>query len=189
MTDKSESGLVYLTSNQAANILGKPVKPNRMYRVCDPEILALYQQWLEMGRKEPSIDWVCSLVEYGNNKGLKNPLWWLENVSKTIYCEHNFNFMMDTLRFIITGERQMEPMSWACLLEFGGDNKMLITPKVITEQAKKSCTKIEIQNLCKQLCSSGENLMIRWAKQKDGLTDMICTLTAMYYGNPLKTNW
>jgi hypothetical protein len=152
----------------------KPVHSNREG---DPEITALWKQYCEPVNNSTS--WQFRRLVLGCAKRLLGgrPNWFLSQDPNPWVLAYNYQFVIDTLRFIGTGRRRISIHAWPDLLSNYPKNEL---PDVSNRH--------EIADTFTQLAltTSIDALLQLWCSHPKGFDDMICTLNLLFGDHPLK---
>lgn len=84
---------------------------------------------------------------------------------------YNYKFLVDTLKFIATGKRDMEVRVWSELVTTEGADVKRSMPK--RNEIEKTASKLGID-------FSPVKLVAQWCSQPNGLDDMICSMQLLF---------
>lgn len=123
------------------------------------------------------LSWLMDLMCLARKMGLGQLSSWDGLRQSSYIYGQNLAFFDDSMKFAICGERDMAIPTWIPLLDWSEDKK----PERIFESRHKRLAAFappESDRFC--------DLVESWCRQKDGPADMLCTLYALFCGNPLK---
>lgn len=97
---------------------------------------------------------------------------WLTDVDQNAYLHgSNYDFLVDTLRFILTGRRRLPVSMWAELV-----TQESLAPIDVDYRATVKTLLREYPHVTKDTCG----LIQQWCSQPKGVDDMVCSLNLLF---------
>lgn len=95
----------------------------------------------------------------------------------------NYEFLLDTLNYILTGKRSLSVTDWAGLL--------IEAPEPKKQDVIERFSKANLHPLFKEKGYATEDILTAWCAKPHGFEDMVCTLYVLFgngLGNPNVSN-
>lgn len=137
----------------------------------DPEIVQLFN--IYTGPANPSMTWdfrkeviQAAMRLLGGNKN-----WFMRQDANPLVVEYNYQFVLDTVRFISTGRRKISIYAWPDLLSYHSEGAL---PKVAERR--------EVATLFRELglTTPIADLIQQWCSHRGGFDDMMYTLNLLF---------
>lgn len=154
-------------------------QPVHRTREGDPDVTRLWNQYTSPNNQ--STAWSFRREVIAQAKRLLNgtPNWFLCQDVNPLVKEYNYQFLIDTLRFIGKGQRRISIHSWPTLLS----NHPVEGLDDVRERH-------EIADIFEQLglTTSVTALIQMWCTHPHGFDDMICTLNLLFGDLPVRVD-
>ena len=149
-----------------------------VFREGIPEVVSLYREFTEPGAKVNNWQFKRKVINLAmrlfNNGGTN---WFLRADEDSSIQEYNYEFILDTVRYIATGRRRISMHAWPSLMSAHDPNAIrkehMAIRKLFSELA---------------LNVSTTELIQRWCSHKDGVYDLMFTLNLMFGDRKTEAN-
>lgn len=145
--------------------------PSHRTRSGDPEINRLFDLYTQHGVR--STDWTFrrEVVKAAKRLMSGHTNWFTRQDSNRMVTAYNYQFLLDTVRFIATGQRRISIHSWPDLLS-----------NVEEEGLAQVSERHDIADLFTKmaLSTSADAMIQKWCSQRKGFDDMMNTLFLLF---------
>lgn len=141
---------------------------------------SLYDQLISKERALDNFEfrkqlYIAALAAFGTTRFDE---WYLRQQHSVVTGELHKDFLVDTLRFIETGERSMPAQSWGTLLSFNGDRPQ---PQTVMDQYARNFFGITGDGV-NRTPRNGllVDVLVQWLGQPGGAADLLTTLHVLF---------
>lgn len=134
-----------------------------------PEVVALYNDFTAPGAQVKNWAFRKRIIQLATKLISGKNNWFIALDSDTRIQEYNYEFILDTVRFIATGKRRISIYSWPLLISHPEDNVL---------KGEHS----EIRKLFKELALSTSHTVLiqKWCQQPGGIDDLMFSLNILF---------
>lgn len=157
---------------------GQSTRPDRhKTRSGDAEINALWEQYNQPVNQSTAWSFRKKVIQAAKRLLGGNTNWFLSQDHNPMLFEYNYQFVIDTLRFIATGSRRISIHAW---------------PDLVTNYPEGQVADVserhDVADMFESaaLTTSTDVLIQLWCSRTGGFDDMICTLYILFGDIPLK---
>jgi len=139
--------------------------------VRDERIRDLMLEYTTFPTRAPQWEFRCRVIAEAKRLFGGNYNWFIMQDSNAQLVNWNYKFLLDTIRFIATGRRELDIHAW---------------PMLLTDEPPTGLQLIgaraDISAMFKKLAlqTSVEAMLQRWCMQKNGFDDMMLTLNMLF---------
>lgn len=145
----------------------------------DPEINRLWQQYTSPNNQSTTWAFRRQVIQAAKRLLSGRPNWFLSQDYNPHIRDYNYQFVLDTLRFIGTGRRRISIHAWPDLVSnYPVDGLDSVSERRDIADAFERLA----------LTTSIDALIQLWCQQRKGFDDMICTLNILFGGIPIRLN-
>lgn len=152
---------------------GGQVQATRRYAdaIRDAEVFDLFQEYTVFPTRAPYWEFRRKVITAAQRLFGGNYNWFLLQDNNASRSDYNYEFLLDTVRFIATGQRRMSIHTWP----------MLVSDEPAAGLALVNNRK-DIARLFQQLYlnTSAEGMIQKWMSQPKGFDDMMFTLHLLF---------
>lgn len=151
---------------------GQAVHENRhALRVGDPEMTKLWAEYTHPENHSTQWSYRKRVIRTAQRLLTGRPNWFLEQDRNPLVVEYNYQFILDTLRYIATGRRRIDIHTWPDLV--------MNYPEEGLEDISGRC---EIAKVFQDrlLGLKVNDLITRWCRHPRGFDDMVCSLNILF---------
>jgi hypothetical protein len=143
--------------------------PVSAFRDGQRDVVALYQEFTGPGAQVKNWEFRKKVIKLAYRLFTGRTNWFIGIDDDRSVQQYNYEFILDTVRYIATGSRRISIHSWPDLI---GHNQ----PGFIRKEHS------EVRNLFKDLALSNDmvTLIQRWCAQKGGVDDLMLTLNILF---------
>lgn len=138
----------------------------------DPRVHALYLEFTNFPRKVVHWEFRKKVIDLAQILFAGNFNWFIRQDANALITDQNYAFMLDTVRFIATGNRRLSIYTWPALLSYN-------VPIGNTVDSRNEISKLFIELA---LETDVNTVIQKWVSRKNGFDDMMYTLN-MLFGN------
>jgi len=151
--------------------------PTHRNRGGDPRVTDLWRQYTSPNNQSSAWSFRRKAIMVAKQMLAGRPNWFIQQDTNELVREYNYQFLIDTLRFIGTGKRRISIHAWPDLLS----NHPVAGLNDVSERH-------EIADVFEQLklTTSIEAMLQLWCSHPHGFDDMVCTLNLLFGDLPLK---
>lgn len=150
---------------------GGPVDslPAVAFRGGQPDVVALYNEFTAPGAQVANWEFRKRVIQLAIKMFSGRTNWFIGVDADQTVQEYNYEFILDTVRFIATGQRRVSVHSWPDLI---GHNQ----PGMIQKEHS------EVRKLFHDLALSTDTvgMIQQWCTQKGGVDDLMFTLNILF---------
>lgn len=157
--------------------VGMPVSNSKCYVEVVDRVVDLNERYRKLPGEHIPMDMVQELISIAKSFLGPIPAQAFASIyeSKRIAtnCDHNYEFLCDTIAFLANGYRPMSIRARASLMEFYTDEKVvtpiqsnLTSPRSLPKETRDAVNRIEGGYLA-------------WLRMENGFNDMLCTVTVL----------
>lgn len=143
--------------------------PPRAFREGLPEVVALYSEFTEPGALVANWEFRSKVIRLAMQLFAGRTNWFIGIDSDTTVQEYNYEFILDTVRYIATGKRRISIHSW---------------PTLISHHDEAAATKehSEVRKLFHSmaLTTNPVELIQQWCTHPGGVDDLMFTLNILF---------
>lgn len=144
----------------------------------DPEITALWAEYRKPGVNTTTWTFRKKVIACAKRLLTNNRNVFTRTDGNPLVVEYNYKFLLDTIRYIGTGKRQISIHAWPDLLTH--------LPKKTTADVRDRHD-IEVMMRDVGLSTSADTMIQMWCSHKGGFDDMVSSLNLMFGDIKLRT--
>lgn len=168
------SGFYRTASAEEREINSLPLFVSKEY---EPNVDSMYRSYLIIDHKH--IPWLyrsnalktISRLFLDNGGGYRNFVSWAEQqlATNNYLYDLNYEFLVDTLNYLVTGKRQMEVPQWADI----------ITKKPVHREGVANYNRVEQNKEALNYISVNDPIVL-WCSREGGFDDLVFTINLMF---------
>lgn len=146
-------------------------QPPHYTREGDPQINALYDQYTASNGHTGTWEFRKQVIAAAKRLWNGNTNWFIRQDSNPMVVAYNYQFLLDTLRFVATGHRRVSIHAWPDLLSHNPEDGL-------TRISERQ----EIADLFTELAlsTSVDAILQRWCSQPKGFDDLMVSLHLLF---------
>lgn len=151
--------------------------PAVAFRDGQPEVVALYREFTGPGAVTSNWAFRRRVLQLAMKLFTGRTNWFIGVDDDPTIQHYNYEFILDTVRFIATGQRRISVHSWPDLI---GHNQ----PGLVSKEHSS------VRALFKELAISADmvTLIQRWCQQRNGVDDLMYTLNILFGDRVVQVN-
>lgn len=143
--------------------------PTTKFHAGHKEVVALYSEYTAPGALVANWEFRKRVIQLAVRLFSGRTNWFINVDSDLTVQEYNYEFILDTVRFIATGHRRISIATW---------------PTLITHNQSESIQKehSEVRKLFRDLALNSDTVSMiqQWCKQPRGIDDLMFTLNILF---------
>lgn len=153
--------------------------PTHTTRGGDPIVTQLWEQYTSPNNQSTAWSFRRQVIQAAKRLLSGRPNWFVKQDTNKLVKAYNYQFLLDTLRFIGTGRRRISIHAWPDLLS----NHPIEGLDDVQERH-------DIADVFTQLglTTSIDALIQMWCRHPHGFDDMVCTLNLLFGELPMKVD-
>lgn len=155
-----------------------PPQDTHETREGDPEVVALWERYTHVGNYSQLWDFRSQVIRVAKRLFTETPNWFTMQDRNPWVREYNYLFIVDTLRFIATGQRRIDIYTWPDLITYYPDAQ---SPRDIGGRRQIAD---QIREL--NIDTKADRLIQLWLSHRGGFDDMMNTLRILFGDLPVR---